>query len=320
MRIGIDVGGTKIEAIALSDAGAELFRKRLPTPHIAYEDIINVIHELVLETEAAVGETGSIGVGIPGAISARTRLVKNANTQTLIGHPLEDDLSKILDRPVRCSNDANCLAVSEAVDGAAAGKDFVLAIVLGTGCGSGIAIQGRAHDGRNLVAGEIGHVTLPWISEDELAAATECYCGYKGCNETWVSGTGFARDYERHNGVFKKSEEIVAMALEGDEKSIENIERYENRLARVIAQAINMMDPDAIVLGGGMSNVQRLYKILPEILPKYVFGNECDTPVMQAKHGDSSGVRGAAWLWPLEAAVSSAVARDDLSDIRQVQP
>ncbi|MGM0421880.1 MAG: ROK family protein, partial [Pseudomonadota bacterium] len=287
MRIGIDVGGTKIESIALSDQGEELFRKRVPTPRERYEDIVNAIHQLVVETEATVGQSGSVGVGIPGAISKQTRLVKNANTQCLIGHPLEDDLSKILERPVRCSNDANCLAVSEAIDGAAAGQKFVLGIIMGTGCGGGLALNGQAHDGRNLVAGEIGHVTLPWISSEELAEADDCYCGFKGCNETWISGTGFARDYKRQTGIFKKSEEIVALAHDGDPAALENLARFEDRLARVIAHMVNIMDPDTVVLGGGMSNVARLYENVPPMLPKYVFGSECDTPVVQAKHGDS---------------------------------
>jgi fructokinase len=301
MRIGIDVGGTKIESIALSGQGKELFRKRVPTPREHYKDIVEAIHGLVIETETATGQSGSVGVGIPGAISKQTRLIKNANTQCLIGHPLEDDLSRILDRPVRCSNDANCLAVSEAVDGAAMGEKFVLAIILGTGCGGGIALNGQVHDSRNLVAGEIGHVTLPWISMEELAEADDCYCGFKACNETWISGTGFARDYERHNGVFKKSEEIVALAENGDQAALDNIARYEGRLARVIAHMINIMDPDMVVLGGGMSNVTRLYENIPPMLPEYVFGSECNTPVVQAQHGDSSGVRGAAWLWPDDA-------------------
>ncbi len=301
MRLGLDVGGTKIEIIALSDQGEELYRERLPTPKHDYQKLLQTIVTLVENAERKTGMTGTVGVGIPGSISKNTGLVKNANTQCLIGKPMQKDLQELLNREVRWSNDANCMAVSEAVDGAAAGHDIVLAIILGTGCGAGIAIHGRAHNGRNLVAGEIGHVSLPWMKKEEREESDLCYCGHKGCIETWTSGTAFARDYERHTGRALKGEDIVARAENGEDAALKNLERYENRLARVCAHCINILDPDIIVFAGGMSNNMRLYENIPPQLRRYVFGNECDTPIVQAKHGDSSGVRGAAWLWPADS-------------------
>lgn len=302
MRIGIDLGGTKVEAIALSDHGETLFRERVPTPKHDYDAIVKAICGLVKRAEAEVGTDNhtpaSVGVGIPGSISKQTRLVKNANTQCLIGNPLEDDLSKALSRPVRCSNDANCLAVSEAIDGAAAGYGFVLALILGTGFGSGIAINGQVHNGQNLVAGEVGHIPLPWMTAEELEIAPDCYCGQKGCNETWISGTGFEQDYKRLSGTSLKGPDIMTLVAEDDPIATQTLTRYEDRLARAIASFVNIMDPDIIVLAGGMSNVDQLYDSIPPKLPSYVFGGECETPVVKAKHGDSSGVRGAAWLWP----------------------
>jgi fructokinase len=300
MRIGVDVGGTKIEVISLSDQGEELFRKRLPTPKQDYTALLQVIKTLVDEAEETLGETGTVGMGIPGSISKNTGLVKNANTQCLIGKPMQKDMEALLNREVRWSNDANCMAVSEAVDGAAAGHDVVLALILGTGCGSGIALFGQAHNGRNLVAGEVGHISLPWMKKEEREESDLCYCGHKGCVETWVSGTGFERDYERHSGNNLKGPDIVARAEAGEDAALKAFERYENRLARVCAHCINLIDPDIIVFAGGMSNNKRLYSNVPVQLKRYVFGSECDTPIVPAKHGDSSGVRGAAWLWPLK--------------------
>ena len=272
----------------------------MPTPKHDYDALCQTVLTLVEKAEADVGEKGSVGMGIPGSISKNTDLVKNANTQCLIGKPMREDMEALLNRPVRLSNDANCMAVSEAVDGAAAGHNVVLAFILGTGCGSGIALGGKAHNGRNLVAGEIGHISLPWMKKEEREQSDLCFCGHKGCVETWVSGTGFERDYERYTNNPIKGPEIVARADQGEDAALKALERYENRLARLCAHAINILDPDVIVLAGGMSNNLRLYENVPVQLKRYVFGNECDTPIVKAKHGDSSGVRGAAWLWPKE--------------------
>ena len=296
MRIGIDLGGTKTEIVALDERGAELHRKRVDTPAGDYAAIVAAMAGLVAEAEIALGQTGTVGVGIPGTISARTGLVKNANSTALNGHALDRDLGRALGREVRCQNDANCLALSEAVDGAGAGRRVVFAAILGTGCGAGIALAGRPWAGPNLVAGEWGHNPLPWATPDEFPGPA-CWCGKTGCIETWISGTGFADDYARAAGVRLKGEQIVALARQGDAAARGALERYVHRLARSLAHAINLLDPDVIVLGGGMSNVDELYDLVPPQLPNYVFGGEADTPVVRSKHGDSSGVRGTAWLW-----------------------
>lgn len=298
MRLGLDIGGTKIEIIALSDQGQELYRERLPTPQHSYDNFLKTAVTLVENAEKETGQSGTVGMGIPGAVSTKTGLVKCANRAYMNDKNMKADFERLLNRDVRISNDANCLAVSEAVDGAGAGQDLVLAIILGTGCGAGIAFRGEAYDGRNQVAGEIGHISLPWMKKEEREESDICYCGHKGCIETWVSGTGFARDYERHTGRTIKGEEIIERAESGEDAALKNLERYENRLARVCAHMINVIDPGVIVLAGGMSNNIRLYENVPSQLKRYVYGNECDTPLVQAKHGDSSGVRGAAWLWP----------------------
>ncbi len=301
MRIGIDLGGTKTEVIALADDGRQLYRHRLPTPHDDYSQTIETIAALVAMAEEHIGERGSVGVGIPGAISPATGLVKNANSTWLIGQPFDKDLARRLGREVRIANDANCLAVSEAVDGAAAGAQSVFAVIIGTGCGAGLALNGRCHDGRNAVAGEWGHNPLPWMDDDELRYRDEvaCYCGKAGCIETFISGTGFARDYQRLSGNALRGAEVMALAEQGDDRASLAIQRYEQRLAKSLAHVVNILDPDVIVLGGGMSNVSRLYRTVPPLMKSWVFGGECATPVLQAQHGDSSGVRGAAWLWPL---------------------
>lgn len=299
MRIGIDLGGTKIEVIALADDGHELFRKRIATPRHDYDQTVQAICSLVHDAEAATGERGSVGVGIPGTLSPFTGRVKNANSVWLNGQPLDKDLADALGRPVRIANDANCLAVSEATDGAGAGAKVVFAVIIGTGCGSGVAIQGQVHAGGNGIAGEFGHNPLPWIDEEEWAyqQATPCYCGQRGCIETFVSGTGFAQSYRFVTGIERSGAEIMALVAKGDEQATKAIERYERRLAKSLAHVVNLLDPDVIVLGGGMSNVERLYTHLPALIREYAFGGECDTPVRKAVHGDSSGVRGAAWLW-----------------------
>ncbi|AIR02666.1 fructokinase [Pluralibacter gergoviae] len=301
MRIGIDLGGTKTEVIALSDRGEALYRHRLPTPRDDYRQTIEVIARLVAAAEKETGQRGSVGVGIPGAISPFSGRVKNANSTWLNGQPFDKDLSRRLDREVRIANDANCLAVSEAVDGAAAGAQTVFAVIIGTGCGAGVALGGRAHIGGNATAGEWGHNPLPWMDADELRYREEvpCYCGRKGCIETFISGTGFATDYQRLSGQAREGSEIIRLADEQDPLAGLALTRYELRLAKSLAHVINILDPEVIVLGGGMSNVDRLYKTVPPLIKQFVFGGECATPVRKAVHGDSSGVRGAAWLWPL---------------------
>lgn len=304
MRLGIDLGGTKTELIALDESGSELYRKRVATDPGSYEAIVATIAGLVTEAESALGRMGTVGVGIPGTISARTGCVKNANTSVLNGHPLDRDLGRILNREVRCMNDANCLALSEAVDGAGTGYRVVFAVILGTGCGAGIAVDGRPWAGFNLVAGEWGHNPLPWMNAEEHPGP-ECWCGKLSCIEKWISGTGFVRDYA---GATAKSSDygsdmptgaqIIDLARNGDAAARGALERYANRLARSLAHVVNLVDPDVVVLGGGMSNVDELYELVPPQLPTYVFGGEAETPIVRSHHGDSSGVRGAAWLWP----------------------
>ncbi|EIC3908214.1 fructokinase [Salmonella enterica] len=301
MRIGIDLGGTKTEVIALDDAGEQRFRHRLPTPRDDYQQTIETIAALVDMAEQATSQTGSVGIGIPGSISPYTGVVKNANSTWLNGQPFDNDVSRRLKREVRLANDANCLAVSEAVDGAAAGAQTVFAVIIGTGCGAGVALNGRAHIGGNGTAGEWGHNPLPWMDDDELRYREEipCYCGKQGCIETFISGTGFATDYQRLSGKLLKGDEIIHLVETQDAVAELALSRYELRLAKALAHVVNTLDPDVIVLGGGMSNVERLYKTVPSLMKSFVFGGECETPVRKARHGDSSGVRGAAWLWPL---------------------
>ncbi|MGR2856217.1 fructokinase [Erwinia sp. 1181_3] len=301
MRIGIDLGGTKTEVIALSDQGEELFRYRVPTPRDDYEKTLENIIGLVRRAEEVTGQQGTVGLGIPGTLSPYTRRVKNANSTWLNGQPLDKDLQQRLGREVRIANDANCLAVSEAVDGAAAGKQTVFAVIIGTGCGAGVALNGQAHSGGNGNAGEWGHNPLPWMDEDELRYREEvpCYCGKAGCIETFISGTGFATDYQRLSGVSLKGADIMQRVAQQDPVAELAMSRYELRLAKSLAHVVNILDPDMIVLGGGMSNVERLYQTVPLLVKNWVFGGEFETPIRQAVHGDSSGVRGAAWLWPL---------------------
>ena len=300
MRIGIDLGGTKIEVIAISNEGVELYRKRVDTPKGDYQQTLEAITQLVLDAEVELGEKGSVGIGIPGTISPYTGTVKNANSTWIIAQPLDKDLSKMLNRPVRISNDANCLAVSEATDGAGAGERVIFAVIIGTGCGAGLAIDGVVHNGGSGVAGEWGHNPMPWMNGEELdyAEKVPCYCGRRGCIETFISGTGFCRDYEMTSGNTLKGNEIVALAEKGDSVAEAVLQRYEQRVAKALAHVVNILDPDVIVLGGGASNIDRLYDTLPALLESHVFGSECKTPIRKAVHGDSSGVRGAAWLWP----------------------
>jgi fructokinase len=298
IRIGVDMGGTKIEFVALEHDGKELHRHRIATPRFDYEGTVRAVAESVQRIEKDLGRTATVGVGIPGTVSTKTRLVKNANSTWLNGKPFDKDLRRALGREVRCANDANCLAVSEATDGAGAGKHVVFAVILGTGCGGGIALDGRVDDGRNGVAGEWGHNTLPWMRPEEFPGPA-CYCGRNGCIETWISGTGLEADYERSTKIALKGPEIIARSAAGEPAALAALDRFENRLTRGLAQVINLLDPDVIVLGGGASQIPRLYQNVPSRLSEYVFGEEADTPVVPAKHGDASGVRGAAWLWPL---------------------
>ncbi len=296
LRIGIDLGGTKTEAVLLDGDFGEQFRARIPTARNDYDATIEGIAGLVARAEAHAGEESlPVGVGIPGTVSRRTGLVKNANATWLNGRPLQQDLSTRLERQVPVSNDANCLAVSEACDGAGAGHAVVFAAILGTGCGAGIACNGRPLVGPNGVGGEWGHNPLPWTTGDELQSRP-CYCGKHGCQETFLSGTGLCLTYQRLNGETVDGSELARRAAAGESAALEAMTQYTDMLARGLAGVINILDPDVIVLGGGVSNIDSLYRDLPGLLPRYVFGGECDTPVLRARHGDSSGVRGAAWL------------------------
>ena len=298
IRIGVDLGGTKIEFVALDPYGKELHRHRIATPRFDYVGTVRAVAEAVAGIEKRLERCATVGIGIPGTISRKTGLVKNANSTWLNGKPFDTDLSRALGREVRCANDANCLAVSEATDGAGAGKHIVFAVILGTGCGGGIAVDGRVHSGSNGVAGEWGHNTLPWMRPEEFPGPA-CYCGRNGCVETWISGTGLEADYERATSVALKGPEIIARSGAGEPAALAALERFEDRLTRGLAQVINLLDPDVIVLGGGASQIPRLYQNVPARLKDYVFGKEGDTPILPAKHGDASGVRGAAWLWNL---------------------
>ncbi len=295
MRIGIDLGGTKIEAIALDDAGHELLRQRVATPQQDYAATLAAIHDLVQHIESRTGQQGRVGIGIPGAVSPHSGLVKNANSTWLIGQPLQPDLEASLSRQIRIANDANCFVVSEATDGAAAGQGVVFGVIIGTGTGGGIAIDGRPLVGANAIGGEWGHNPLPW-PEDNERPGPACYCGKHGCIETWLSGPGFVRDHQASGGEEARAEDIVARAAEGDLLAEASLQRYENRLARALASLINVLDPDVIVLGGGMSNIARLYENVPRIWTRFVFSDHVSTKLLPPVHGDSSGVRGAAWL------------------------
>jgi fructokinase len=298
-RIGVDLGGTKIEGVALGPEGEELVRRRIPTPRDDYDGTLAAIAGLVESIEEDVGAPGAVGVGMPGAISRVSGTVKNANSFWLNGRPLAQDLSQVLPRPLRFANDANCFALSEAIDGAAAGHRVVFGVILGTGVGGGLAIDGRAWDGLNGVAGEWGHNPLPWPDDDERPGPP-CYCGKTGCLETFLSGPGLARDHARVTGERASAVEIAERAAEGDARAEATLARYEDRLARGLASVIDVVDPEAIVLGGGLSQIGRLYEQVPGLLPRYVFSDTVTTPVLAPRHGDSSGVRGAARLWSLD--------------------
>jgi fructokinase len=295
VRIGIDLGGTKIETIALDDDGRELARVRVATPRGDYDATLAAIVDLVSNIERQTGERGTVGVGIPGTISPATRLVKNANSTWLIGRPLGDDLPLLLDRPVRFANDANCFALSEATDGAAAGAHAVFGVIVGTGTGGGIVVDRRVVVGANAIAGEWGHNPLPGARGTE-SPGPPCYCGRTGCIETFLSGPGLTRDYD---GV-TDAVEIARRAGVGEASAQAALARYEERMARALASIINVLDPDVIVLGGGLSNIEPLYASVPKLWGPHVFSDRVATRLVRARYGDSSGVRGAAWLWPTE--------------------
>jgi fructokinase len=297
VRIGIDLGGTKIEGVALATDGRELDRRRVVAPRGSYDGTIRAIVDVVAAIESAVGARGSIGVGIPGATSPVTGLIKNANSTWLNGQRLEKDLADALDRPVRLANDANCFALSEATDGAAAGARAVFGVIIGTGTGGGLVINGQLVVGANAVAGEWGHNPLP-APDDEERPGPPCYCGRSGCIETFLSGPALARDYIALGGSDLSAAEVVSHADAGDRVAIACLERYESRFARAIATVINIIDPDVIVLGGGLSNITRLYEHVPRLWGRHVFSDHVQTRLLRARHGDASGVRGAAWLWP----------------------
>ncbi|WP_439580781.1 ROK family protein [Elioraea sp.] len=293
MRIGIDLGGTKIEIIALDTEGQERHRERIATPG-DYYGVIGAIRGLVEAAEARLGESGSVGIGMPGCISPATGLVKGANSVFLNGKPFDRDLADALGRPVRVTNDANCFALSEASDGAAAGKRVVFGVIMGTGCGGGVVVDGRVLEGPHAIAGEWGHTPLPWPSAVEVPGR-RCWCGRYGCLETWISGTGLAQDCDGPGA--RDAVAVERRSEAGEERARAALARHADRLARGLAVIIDLIDPDAIVLGGGVSNMAHLYEAIPRLLPAYVFSDVVTTPVLRAKHGDSSGVRGAAWLW-----------------------
>ncbi len=326
MRIGIDLGGTKTEIICLDRGGKELYRQRIPTARGDYEVTVKSIAGLVKQAEDTLGMTGTVGVGMPGSISSVTGLVKNSNSVWTNGKPLDKDLSAALARDVRVENDANCFAVSEATDGAAAGAKVVFGVIIGTGCGGGVVINGKPLRGLNGIGGEWGHNPLPYprpyipgfdlslfggadvpekipaytVDEARLAESPGplCYCGKRGCQETWISGTGFKADYRRVTGEELSTHDVIAAAKTGEPKAVAALERYTDRLARALSVVMNVLDPDVIVLGGGMSNVQSLYEDVPAAWKKYVFSDTVHTKLVPPRYGDSSGVRGAAWLWP----------------------
>ena len=300
-RIGIDLGGTKIEGAAIDVSGSVRVRRRAATPVQDYRATIDAIIALIKGIEQEIGATASVGIGIPGAVSPKTGLVKNANSTWLIGRPLQRDIETALGRPTRLANDANCFALSEAIDGAGAGFDTVFGVILGTGVGGGIAIGGQILVGANAIAGEWGHNPLPWPSSDEIPGPS-CYCGRSGCLESFLSGPGLAADHYRHCGKSLAAPEIAGSAASGDPECRATLARYMDRLARGLASVINLVDPDVIVLGGGLSGISALYEEVPHLWTRYIFSDQAVTRLLPPVHGASSGVRGAAWLWRPEGA------------------
>jgi fructokinase len=300
MRIGVDLGGTKIEAIALTENGSIAARRRQPTPCGDYGAILKAIGDLILDLETEVGEKGSIGVAMPGSLSPKTGLMRNANTVVLNGKPFDRDLEKFLRRPIRMENDANCLALSEAIDGAAGGERCVFGVILGTGVGGGLVVDCKLVSGHNKIAGEWGHNPMPLNVTERQSPPRPCFCGKTDCVETWLSGGALAAEHRRRTGESVTAETIAEAARRGETEASRSLEIYADRLARALALVANIVDPDAIVFGGGVSNIIQLYEILPPLLGRYAFSDVVTTRVLKAMHGDSSGVRGAAWLWPEE--------------------
>jgi fructokinase len=303
MRIGIDLGGTKIEGVALDDSGEQLARFRVPTPQHDYDATVQALAGMVHRLEEAAGARGTVGIGIPGVVSPSTGLVKNANSVWLIGHPLDRDLEQRLGRPVRVANDANCFALSEAVDGSGAPPaargpypHVVFGVIIGTGVGGGVVVDGKVLVGQNAIAGEWGHNPLPWPNPDEYPGP-ECYCGRRGCIETFLSGPGLARDHQQHGGAAVDALAIVQQAAAGEPAAEATLSRYEDRMARALASILNVLDPDVVVLGGGLSKIERLYRNVPALWVRHAFSDAVCTPLRPPRHGDSGGVRGAAWLW-----------------------
>lgn len=295
MRLGIDLGGTKIEIIALGDAGEVLHKERIPTPKQDYQGTLQALKLLVEKTENQLGKKGTLGICAPGAISPKSGLLRNSNSVCLNDQPFLEDLQKLLDRQIAIANDANCFALSEATDGAAKGASSVFGVIIGTGTGAGIVIDGKVLNGINAIAGEWGHNPLPWPNADELPG-NPCYCGKQGCIETWLSGVGFSKYFAMQTGRTMTAPEIVAAAEQGDEACEVALCQYEDRMARGLSHVINIIDPEVIVLGGGMSNIQRVYENVPRLWQQYVFSDHVATRLVAPEHGDSSGVRGAAWL------------------------
>lgn len=296
MRLGIDLGGTKIEIVALDQHGAVVLRERTPTPRTSYDDIVRAMRDLIVTVKTRLPGKASVGVAIPGTISAHTGLVKNANSTKLIGHPLDKDLAEAIGQPVRVANDANCFALSEATDGAAAGADIVFGIIAGTGVGGGVCVGGRVLTGAHAIAGEWGHNPLPSPRSDELPGPV-CYCGKIGCIESWCCGPALMAQFERQTGRKLSGTEIAEAALAGDADASATMESFYDRFARAIATLVNILDPDAIVFGGGLSKIDGLYSELPARVEHYAFTPESPPCIVRNMHGDSSGVRGAAWLW-----------------------
>ena len=295
MRIGVDLGGTKIEGVVM-EGSTVVARRRVATPRGSYDGTLDAIATIVAELESEVGVRCTVGVGMPGTISRATGLVKNANSTWLNGRAFDRDVSDRLRREVKLSNDANCFALSEAVDGAAAGARVVFGVIIGTGTGGGVVVDRHVIEGRNGVGGEWGHNALPWPDPNELPGPS-CYCGHHGCIETFLSGPGLAGDYARATGEAVRGEDVVTRAARGDGDAADALARYERRMARALASIINVIDPDVIVLGGGLSNIDRLYEAVPQLWGEWVFSDVVETPLVKAVHGDASGVRGAAWLW-----------------------
>lgn len=297
MRFGVDLGGTKTEIAALDPAGREVLRRRIPTVR-DYAGTLAAITRLVVEAESQLGQSGSVGLAIPGNVSRRTGLIKNANSVWLNGMPFPRDMETALGRPVRLANDANCFALSEATDGAAAGEAVVFGVILGTGTGGGVVVNGQVLEGAHGIGGEWGHNPLPGMTPEEWRESPICYCGQRGCIEQWLSGPAFANNFQRHEGQIHQDWTAEKIAGSEAPQAQAAVKRWMERLGRALASVVNILDPDVIVLGGGLSNIDSLYRDLPSLVESHAFTPETPPRIAKNVHGDSSGVRGAAWLWP----------------------